>query len=163
MITHEDLLAALNYDPLTGVFTWRSPGRRRVVGRTVGSWDMHGYLTVRLAKRSYKLHRLAWFYVTGSWPKNDIDHINGVRHDNRYSNLRDVPRKTNLENRATIVGLPTKTGLMGAYYDKRRNNYYARISHGNKNINLGCYETALEAHQSYLKAKSEIHAGFVAK
>ena len=159
MISHAELKEALSYNPETGIFKWKTAGRRRNVGAEVGSWDMYGYKTIRLAKKSYKLHRLAWFYINGEWPKYDIDHINGIRHDNRIENLRDVPRKMNLENQKKLTERPTRTGLMGAYFDSRKNMFYSRISHHDKSLYLGSFKTAEEAHNRYLEAKRELHKG----
>lgn len=160
MITHEELKAALTYNPETGVFKWAAPGRSRVIGIEVGSWDCYGYKTVRLAGKSYKLQRLAWLYVNGKWPEFDIDHKNGIRSDNRIENLRDIPRKLNLENQVKLRNRPNKTGLMGAYFDSRKNIYYSRISQNDKSIYLGSFKTAEDAHNAYLKAKKELHLGF---
>lgn len=160
MISHAEVLEALIYDPQTGIFKWKTAGRKRTIGVEVGSWDMYGYKTVRLAKKSYKLHRLAWFYINGEWPKYDIDHINGIRSDNRIENLRDVPRKMNLENQVKLRNRPNKTRLMGAYVDNKNGRFYSRISQNDKSIYLGSYKTAEEAHEAYLDAKRKIHSGF---
>lgn len=163
MISHEELLDTLTYNPDTGAFFWKNKGRGRQLNKEVGSWDMYGYKTVRLGKqnnnKSYKLHRLAWFYATGEWPKHDIDHLNGIRHDNRMENLRDVPRKMNLENQRKIKNRPTKTGLIGAYFDSRKDMFYSRISHHDKSIYLGSFKTAEEAHNKYMETKRQIHEG----
>lgn len=163
MISYAELIETLNYDPMTGVFTWKQAGKGRRTNKQVGSWDMYGYLTVRLGKakaaKSYKLHRLAWLYAMGEWPKHDIDHLNGIRHDNRIENLRDAPRKMNLENQIKMRNRKNKTGLMGAYFDAKKDMYYSRISHHDKSLYLGSFKTAEEAHQCYLNAKRKIHEG----
>lgn len=160
IITHEELIYKVSYNPETGLFFWNHNfGSRAAAGEVIGSDDMHGYKTVRLNKKSYKLHRLAWFYVNAEWPKGDIDHINGMRSDNRISNLRDVTRKINLENRT--VSSKNACGLYGVYYDKRKKKYYSAISQNNKKIHLGMFETPEAAHAAYLQAKINSHAGFV--
>lgn len=158
-ITAQHLRERVFYDADTGIFTWRTHIRPSVVGRRFGSWDLHGYLTARIGGKSYKLHRLAWLYQFGVWPTGDVDHINGVRHDNRLSNLRDVSRKVNLENQTKATGRNNSTGLLGAYFDRRRGVFYARVSQFNKSINLGSFATAQEAHEAYLKAKRILHVG----
>ena len=158
-ITLEEVKRRVRYDPETGVFTWATTRRGTVKeGVELGSWGAYGYKTVRLNQRSYKLHRLAWWLTTGSPPSGDVDHINGVRSDNRISNLRDVSRKMNLENRASPMSR-NSTGLLGAYYDKRKCHFYARISHHNVSRHLGTFGSAEEAHEAYLHAKRELHTG----
>lgn len=159
MITLKALRERLDYDPTTGAFRWKSHGKRPSWnGREVGSRDMYGYKTVRLDGKSYKLHRLAWLYVHGTWPVGDVDHINGNRSDNRIANLRDVSRKVNLENQRAAKN-NASTGLLGAYLDKRKNIYYARISQHNRSIHLGTFPTAEAAHAAYLRAKRKMHEG----
>lgn len=159
-ITHNELIAKISYESETGNFFWNvNSGSRAKIGQKLGSYDMYGYLTVRINKKSYKLHRLAWFYVHKIWPENDVDHINGIRNDNRLCNLRCASRKTNLENRTCKS--ESETGLYGAYYDKRKRKYYSAISHHNIKIHLGMFESAQEAHNAYIDAKQKLHAGYI--
>lgn len=158
-ITPQEVLDRLDYCPQTGVFRWRvTRSSRARAGQEVGSWDLHGYKTVRLNGDSYKLHRLAFVCMTGQWPAGDVDHINGNRSDNRWENLRDVPRSVNLQNQRKATN-NRSTGLLGAYYDKRKSVYYSRISIGNKSVHLGQFSTAQEAHAAYIAAKRELHEG----
>lgn len=153
------LRALFHYDPDSGEFTRViTAGKRRTRSGRVGSADLYGYKTTRIGGKSYKLHRLAWLYMTGEWPKGDIDHINGQRSDNRFANLRDVTRKVNLQNQRLATN-NRSTGLLGAYFDQRKNHYYARISQGNKSVHLGTFSTAEAAHRAYLDAKRKLHEG----
>jgi HNH endonuclease/AP2 domain len=159
-ITAHELQQIANYNATTGLFTWKiTISNRAQAGKEFGSWDMYGYKTVRINQKSYKLHRLAWLYVHGEMPKNDIDHINGIRHDNRIENLRDVTRKTNLENQTRLHTAKKYTSLIGAYFDKRKNSFYSRISVNNKNIHLGSFDTEQKAHDAYIAAKRKLHSG----
>lgn len=109
-----------------------------------------------IAGKEYVQHRLAWLYMHGRWPSGDIDHINGNRSDNRFSNLRDVATQTNSENRR-CAQKNNKAGLLGV--TKRRNGYEARIRVLGRLIYLGLYDTPERAHEVFLQAKRERHAG----
>jgi hypothetical protein len=81
-LTAERLREVLNYNPGTGVFTWRvQTGRRAPVGAIAGCITWYGYIAIKIDCCRHLAHRLAWFYVTGAWPKDQIDHINGNRSD----------------------------------------------------------------------------------
>lgn len=156
-ITAEELRSRVSYDATTGVFRWRESRHRTRIGVEFGSWDLYGYKTVRISDKSYKLHRLAWLYVHGVWPRGDIDHINGIRHDNRIDNLRDVPRAVNLQNQRKLRGRNTATGLMGVSLSRCGRFFLASIHVDDKKISLGSYVTAEEAHAVYLLAKRKFH------
>jgi hypothetical protein len=158
-ITAHELRSILDYDPETGIFRWRcNRGPRARAGNVVGSDDLYGYKTIRINKKSYKAHRLAWLHIYGFWPAGDVDHINGSRSDNRIINLRDVPRKMNLENQRLATN-NRSTGLLGVYFDKRKGVYYSRISMHNKSVHLGSFRTPEEAQAAYIEAKRRMHLG----
>lgn len=141
------LRQALIYDPTTGVFTRAKQSSNRIkVGDIAGSPDAKGYLCIRVVGKTYKAHRLAWFYVHGEWPAGEIDHINHDRADNRISNLRDVTKSTNQQNRRAVRG-----------YSKDGTRWKAQIRVDGKFRHLGCFSTSQEAHAAYLAAKSEMH------
>lgn len=160
MITTEKLRELLSYSPETGVFVRRvTTGSRAKAGSVVGTDDMHGYLTVRISGKSYKLHRLAWLYVYGEWPNGDIDHINGNRCDNRICNLRDVTREMNLQNMRQASSHNMSTKVLGVYPSRTGKRFCAAISIDNKKTHIGTFDTAEMAHQAYLQEKRRIHAG----
>lgn len=102
-------------------------------------------------------HRLAWLYVYGEWPQHGLDHINGVRLDNRISNLRDVPQTINLENQRKAKGL-TKSGFLGVERT-RGGKWAARIVANGKRYGLGVFATPEAAHSAYVTAKRKLHEG----
>ena len=112
MITQKQLKELLYYDPKTGVFTWRvSTNSRAPVGSVAGCSDNKGYRLIGIGGKSYKAHRLAFLYMTGSFPENQVDHINHDPADNRWENLRNV---TNFENgRNQSLHKRNKTGVPG--------------------------------------------------
>ncbi|WP_394475034.1 HNH endonuclease signature motif containing protein [Ralstonia mannitolilytica] len=158
-ITAKELREFLHYDPETGLFTrLKTTSYHAKKGAIVGSSDLYGYKTVRIANASYKLHRLAWLYMHGEWPNGDVDHINGNRSDNRFCNLRAVSRQVNLQNCRKAASHNRSTGVLGVY-PASRGKYSAALSINNKKKHLGTFNSIEEAHQAYLKAKRQLHEG----
>lgn len=96
----ETVRATLHYDAETGAFTRKIAWGGRPVGSKVGSLNTVGYWQIGVCGRTYTAQRLAWYYVHGEWPEDDIDHINRDKLDNRLANLRIISRSENLKNRA---------------------------------------------------------------
>lgn len=117
MITQDRLKELLSYNPETGVFTCAKKSVHRNVGDVVGA-IANGYLVCLLASKTYKLHRLAFLYMTGNLPYKALDHINGNPSDNRWCNLREATVVENGRNRKTDCN--TSTGIKGLYHRKGR-------------------------------------------
>ena len=142
------------------------PGKRKVgawkrkSGQSAGSPNGDGYLQVMLkfnGKRySLAAHRILWALHYGAWPAGCIDHINGLRTDNRIENLRDVPVRINTQNQRAAMS-SSKTGVLGV--SKVGARYLARIRHQGRLHHLGSFSTSEEAHESYLRAKRQLHEG----
>ena len=155
-LDQERLKQVIAYCPDTGAFTWLR------TGSAAGSIDGRGYLLICVDGRKYRAHRLAWLYAHGRWPSKFIDHINGVKNDNRLCNLRDVTWSENRQNE-TKARKNSLTGFLGVTYSKPKKplakHYAARIYIDKKLRSLGYYATAEEAHEAYLEAKRKHHAG----
>ena len=149
----------LDYDPDTGIFRWRVTLCRRVrAGAIAGTLGSNGYRATHIDGRRHYSHRLAWLYVTGACPRDQIDHINGIRDDNRFCNLREVDNSANGQNRAR-ADRDSATGLLGV--SPHRSRFRAQIRLNGRQRYLGTYTTAEEAHKAYVGAKLRIHAGAV--
>jgi hypothetical protein len=145
----------LEYQPETGLFFWKKKRSGISVGQLAGGKDRDGYIRIRIDNVSYAAHRLAWMYVHGDFPKNFIDHINGIKSDNRISNIRDVTRSENMQNLFRPQG---KNLYIGVYKDKNSNKWYSKIGINGKQIRLGTFQTPEEANRAYKKAKLIYHS-----
>ena len=156
-ITRTRLKKLVSYDPLTGIFTWVvKPSAQVGVGDHAGSINSSGYITMKADKVNYLAHRLAWLYMTGEWPKYQIDHANGDGTDNRFSNLRECSHGQNRAN--SKLASNNTTGYKGVV--AKKNRYQAQITHNRQVINLGSFKTKEEAHQAYCRRAKELHGEF---
>jgi hypothetical protein len=150
---HLDFIRGLlSYDPATGEFRWRK------TGIVAGSPSHHGYWKVRVLRRTCYAHRLAWFYVHGTWPIAHIDHINGNGCDNRIANLRVATRSQNLSNARKPK--TNKSGFKGVSRCKKTNKWRAQIQKDGKVRALGHFERPEDAHAAYCAAAKELHGQF---
>lgn len=155
-LTLERLREVLAYNSDTGEFTWKQRQRGRKTNGIVGSITRFGYHKIKIDYKEYRSNRLAWFYVHGEWPTFYVDHINGIKTDNRISNLRDVPQTINAQNRRK-ASVRSESGVIGAM--RVPEGFRAKIVVNGEIISLGTYKTAEEAHSVYLEAKRRLHPG----
>jgi hypothetical protein len=154
-ITAEQVRECLDYDKSTGVFLWRGQRPGVKVGDIAGTCHDKGYKRICLDGKLYFAHRLAWLYVHGRWPAYEIDHINGVRDDNRIENLREA---TSAENHQNLGRQPKNTsGHPGVSWHRFSGKWYARIRATGGRRHLGYFDTAEEAAAAYRQAKSNLH------
>ena len=157
MLTQQQLKKLLHYDPTTGVFTWRvAKGRAIKIGQTAGSINSRNYIQIMISGERYVAHRLAWFYVFGTWPSAHIDHINTTRSDNRIENLREATHVENAQNARKQQG--ARCRLKGVYVDNSK--FRARIRVGARQIHLGMYDTEEDAHAAYMRAAEKEFGAF---
>lgn len=162
-ITADEFRGMMDYDCETGEFhlakTIHRVGRK---GRPVkGGLSKIGYIYIGVKGKHMLAHRMAWLHHYGEWPNGMIDHINGVRSDNRIANLRVVDYVVNGQNRRAAQANSKSSSLLGVSKQKDRDKFRARIFADGREVYLGCYETEDEAHAVYIKAKRILHAGCV--
>jgi hypothetical protein len=153
----DELRGALRYDAESGLFFWaRHISKKCRSGAPAGAVTDQGYVRIRLRGKMFKAHRLAWLLTYGEWPYGPIDHINGIRDDNRLVNLRLANREINAQN-LRLGSRANKTGYLGVTAVGSR--FYATIQKGCAIKHLGRFGTPEEAHAAYVKAKREWHPG----
>lgn len=152
-LTQESLKTIITYDRDTGVLRWIGGQKADF---EAGTLRPNGYRRIRVLGSYYYAHRLAWLYEFGSNPNGQIDHLNGVRNDNRIINLRDVSAATNREN-IRIAYASNKTGFLGVSPTKGK--FKAQIKIGEKVVHIGVYTNPQDAHEAYKKRKRELHFG----
>ncbi len=158
--TIDEVRAAVSFDADTG--QWARLVRtapNAIPGPFVPCQNGDGYHTFMINGRTHSAHRIAWLLCYGKWPEGQIDHINGDKSDNRIANLRDVPQRTNGENRRTPLA-NNKVGFLGVSVNKSNpGRYLAQIQIAGKNVHIGYFKTPEEAHEAYIETKRRRHAG----
>ena len=156
-LTQERLRQVLHYDPDTGIFRWKvSPSNSVKFGSIAGCVNTIGYWQISIDNERCLGHRIAWRYMTGNWPINDIDHKDRDRSNNRWDNLREATRGQNLSNSKSRCA----SGLKGAYYKKHRKKWFSHIRHDGIIYRLGDFDTAEEAHAAYAREAKRLHGEF---
>lgn len=157
-LDHAYLLSRLDYCPLLGLFWWKPRDNvqwnAKFAGKVAGSRDRWGYARIKLDYKTYRLHRLAWFYVHGDWPSELVDHKNGMKLDNALSNLRDATPTQNGANTKVY----SAHGFKGA--TKVGKKWMSQLKHNGKTHYLGVFPTAEQAHTAYMAKAIEIHGEF---
>src|SRR3569623_1349389 len=160
-LTREKLRQLIRYDAETGQFFRRlKPSRRHPTEREVpcGRIDDKGYVIIFVDGRHHKAHRLAWLLVTGSFPDEQIDHIDRCRANNRWANLREA---SNSENQANIGARKTnRVGLKGAHFYSAGSCWSSRICVRGERRFLGYFKQPEDAHAAYMKAAATLNPEF---
>lgn len=149
MLTQKRLKEALIYNPQTGVFMWKyeknkkvGRGGNRRFGLIAGA-KCGNYTQISIDSNAYLAHRLAWFYMYGFFPENDIDHIDRNGHNNRRINLREVSRQCNIRNSKNYNR--NKSGVKGVSFCSTTRKWVVFICVNYKNKNIGSFSSFLEA------------------
>lgn len=157
-LTAEMLRAQLDYAPSTGVFTAKVRSGTRPPGTVLhGCKKDNGYLVIGVCGKQYYAHRLAWLFVHGDWPDDQIDHVDGDRSNNAIANLRDVAQQVNGQNLRSATAA-SALGVLGvtSWHGGR---FRASIGLNGKRYHLGLFATEKEAYEAYVRKKRELHEG----
>ena len=154
MLTQERLKELFFYDQETGFFTRIAGVKGHQAGLVSNCKNVKGYVQIMVDYKNYTAHRLAWLYVHGRWPHNQIDHINRIKDDNKITNLREA---TNSENQINIqVRKHNTSGITGVVKDSKSNKWVAQIIRNNKKYYLGRHSSVSEAAKAVAKKDDEL-------
>jgi hypothetical protein len=143
----------LSYNPDTGLFTWRMKRGNKAAGSIAGSQHNNGYHTIFLCGRRFYAHRLAFLFMRGNLPTGVVDHINGVKNDNRWINLRDVSQSENMANRSGAQkNSKTKHLCVSPHV---AGGYVVQIRRNKKRIYVGYFKELEAALVAYKGAANE--------
>lgn len=156
-VTPEYLLENFKYYSDTGKIIWIKNRYKNKIGADACSY-VSEYKRIIIHGKTFLAHRVAWAMFTGSWPDNLIDHINGIKSDNRICNLRQATYEQNNSNVKSPV--KSKTGFRGVTYSKSKNKYLARIRVKRKLVDLGAFDDPIEAYECYKKEAKRIKGEF---
>jgi hypothetical protein len=170
-LTCVEVRGLLDYCPETGMFRWKArpeqTGQHKVwniryAGKNAGTLSSVGYvhICIKIGEKKFKFyaHRLAWLYVKGNWPFDEVDHVNGDKSDNRWANLRAATSSQNKANKRAQRN--NRSGLKGVYFDGSRQKWAAQIQMNGISYRLGRFKTADAAKSAYEKAALNLHGEF---
>ena len=159
MITQSELKQLLDYNPDTGIFTWKVKKIGiKFIGSKAGTYDKDKYIQIKINQKIYRSHRLAWLYQYGIFPKFDLDHINGIKDDNRICNLREVTASQNMFN--TKIKITNTSGIKGISWCKRDKRWIAHLSINKKQTHLGSFKDLKLAKNAVIEARNKYHKEF---
>lgn len=143
LVTYEELRRILSYDPYSGILKWRiSPSKSVKAGAVAGCY-FGNYVRIRINKRYYYAHRLAWLYMHGYFPEGIIDHKDRNGTNNEWTNLREVSFTCNIRNCGMLKN--NTSGVKGVGWHKHVGKWQANIANNATGIALGYFDTFTEA------------------
>lgn len=155
MLTQKEVRRLFNYNKRTGILKWKISSGRAKIGNIAGSVNDKGYIQIGINGKQHLAHRLIWLYVKGYFPEHGIDHKNRIRHDNRWTNLREESQQCNMRN----CGLRSDntSGIKGVFFNKQVNKWQVQIQINKKVKYLGYYDNFDEAVLVRYNAEKELN------
>ncbi len=148
------------YDGETGQFYWKvRPAYKIKIGDRAGNLNPNGYVTIKLGGKQVYAHRLAYLIRTGKWPEKEIDHINGDRSDNRWSNLRVANHSQNQMNKPMQSN--NSSGHKGVTWNAKDKRWVAQIQADKKFEVIGRFREKMDAITAYNARATVLHGNFL--
>ena len=139
ILTQSQLKSILHYDPDSGVFTWKKRIANRInIGDVAGTLSDEGYVIIQINKQRHRAHRLACLWMTGIFPPHETDHIDHVRDNNKWKNLRTVTHQENGKN--MTLQKNNTSGVCGVFFHEINKKWRARIYVDKKLVNIGSFK-----------------------
>jgi hypothetical protein len=156
LLSYDEIIELFDYDPINGNLIRKiTTNHRAKKGDIAGTLHSCGRIVIGTKGKKFYAHRLIWLHQTGSWPENDIDHIDGNPINNKIENLRNATDSQNQQN----IKKPKSSNLHGFLgVESRKVGWVARIMSNGKRLNLGTFKTPEEAHAAYISAKRVLHS-----
>lgn len=159
-LTQKRLKELLDYIPESGEFVWKlNRGPRILAGSLAGYLDNKKYRVIKVDNVQFKAHRLAFLWMNGEFPPQDVDHINRNPSDNRWLNLRHATRSQNCINK--LPSNRNSSGHVGVYWSKQHKKWRAQCKVGQKQHSLGLFENIQDAFSKVSKFKRKIFGQYV--
>ena len=158
LLSPEDVRFRLEYNSETGELFWKNSKMPKRNGTLAGGVRKDGYHVTSIDKVHYLSHRLAWCHFYGEWPNLLIDHINGIKTDNKISNLRLATKQENNFN--STMWKSNKSGHKGVFWSKKRQKWQVQATINYKNIYLGVFDNLDDASKAYKKYAEQNHGMF---
>lgn len=165
-LTADFVRQILDYDPTTGLFTWKHRGTHpkkwnaKWAGKQAGTQQRGGYILINI-NNPYAAHRLAWLHFYGEIPITEIDHRNGIRDDNRIANLRLATTSQNACNKAKQSN--NTSGFVGVHFNSQRGLWRATANKNNTRYDVGHFKTAEGAAAARADFIADVHGEFAAQ
>lgn len=159
-LSQDELMRFLSYNETTGIFVWKIGFQHGPVktGCPAGTKASSGYIVIAINRKKYFAHRLAWQYIHGEVPGGNIDHINGLKHDNRIENLRIATKSQNAAN--SKVSTMNTSGVKGVSWSNKAKKWVVQVRDKGKKTHVGCFSDLHSAKLAASDARAKVFGEF---